>query len=147
MLGLKANQPALHDAVTDMFAYEQAEDFAQCPHTYSQTVNKGHGRIETRPCGAIGDPEYRAYVDPDHAWPDRQRVVMVPSECRLGDLTTTATRYFLPCARTLLGAVRGHWSIEHMPCTGPWTLPFGRMNAASVPAKPHTTGPSCVAWP
>ena len=77
VLGLKANQPTLHDAVAARCAYEQAEDFAPCPHPYSQTVNKGHGRMATRPCGAIGDPEYRAYVDPDHTWLDLQSLVMV----------------------------------------------------------------------
>ncbi len=50
VLGLKDNQPTLHDAVAKMFAYEQAEDFVQCPHTYHPTVNKGHGRMETRQC-------------------------------------------------------------------------------------------------
>lgn len=50
VLGLKANPPTLHDAVAEMFAYEQADDLAQCPHTYPQTVNKGHGWIETRQC-------------------------------------------------------------------------------------------------
>ena len=122
MLGLKAHQPTLHDAVAARCAYEQAEDFAPCPHPYSQTVNKGRGRMATRPCGAIGDPAYRAYVDPHHAWPDRQSWVRVPSERRLGDLITTETRDCLsrlpPWARTLLGTVRGHGGIEPMP----WTL-------------------------
>lgn len=86
MLALQANPPTRHDAVADMFAYEQAEDFAHCPHTYHQTVNKGHGRIETRQCWAIGDPTYRTYVDPDHAWPDLQSLVMVQSERPLGDV-------------------------------------------------------------
>ncbi len=48
---------------------------------------------------------------------------MVQSERRLGDRTTTETRYFLsrlpPCARTLLAAVRGHWGIEN---SLHWTL-------------------------
>ena len=41
-----------------MCAYEQAEDFAPCPHTDHPTGDKGHGRREPHPCGAIGDPEY-----------------------------------------------------------------------------------------
>ena len=87
------------------------------PPTSSQTGDKGHGRRATRPCGAHGDPEYRAYVDPDRAWPTLQSLVMVPSERRIGDHMTTETRYFIsrlpPCARTLLGAVRGHGGIEN----------------------------------
>ena len=42
MLGLRANQTALHDAVAEMFAYEQAEDFTPCLHTCHQTVDKKH---------------------------------------------------------------------------------------------------------
>lgn len=56
-------------------------------------------------------------MDPDHAWPDRQSLVMVQPKRRLGDDITTETRYFLsrlpPWARTLLGATGGPWGIEN----------------------------------
>ncbi len=43
---------------------------------------------------------------------------MVQSQRRLGDLTTTETRYFIsslsPCAHALPGAARGLWSVENI---------------------------------
>ena len=49
VLALKGNQPQLHEAVVKTFAVEQAEGFEGCDHDFHETVNKNHGRIETRP--------------------------------------------------------------------------------------------------
>ena len=48
VLALKGNQPQQHEAVVETFAVEQAEVFEGCDHDFYQTVNKNHGRIETR---------------------------------------------------------------------------------------------------
>ena len=48
VLSRKQNQRHLHEAVVEMFAHERAEAFDGCPHTFTETVGKGHGRIETR---------------------------------------------------------------------------------------------------
>jgi len=45
----------LLEAVVEPFAVEQAEG---CDRDCHQTVNKNHGRIETRRCGVLGTPEY-----------------------------------------------------------------------------------------
>ena len=50
VLALKGNQPQQHEAVVETFAVEQAEVFEDCDHDFYQTVNKNHGRIETRCC-------------------------------------------------------------------------------------------------
>ncbi len=68
ILALKGNQLQWHEAVVETFAVEQAEDFEGCVHDCHQTVNKGHGHIETRRCWAIDTPAYTRYVDPDGAW-------------------------------------------------------------------------------
>ena len=41
--------------MVETFAVEQAEG---CDRDCHQTVNKNHGRIETRRCGVLGTPEY-----------------------------------------------------------------------------------------
>ena len=56
VLALKKNQPQLHQDVTRMFAEARKSDFAGVDHDYS--VNKGHGRIETRRCWTVSDSEY-----------------------------------------------------------------------------------------
>ena len=59
------NQPHLYAAVVEMFADERSQACDRCPHTFTETVGKGHGRIETRRGWAIDAPDYRRYVDPD----------------------------------------------------------------------------------
>ncbi|MCY3659000.1 MAG: ISAs1 family transposase [Caldilineaceae bacterium] len=117
VLALKGNQPQLHEAVVETFAVEQAEAFEGCDHDFHQTVNKNHGRIETRRCWVIGTPEYIRYVAPDEAWPDLQSLVMIEAQRRQGDQVTAETRYYissLPAdARVLLQVVRSHWGIEN----------------------------------
>ena len=86
-----------------------------CPHTFTETVGKGHGRIETRRCWAIDAPDYRRHVDPDQSWPGLRSLVRVEAERRLEGRTTTETRYFissLPARDTRLPrAVRCHWRV------------------------------------
>ena len=117
VLALKGNQPQLHEAVAETFAVEQAEDFEGCDHDFHKTVNKNHGRIETRRCWTIGAPEYLRYVDPDGLWPDLHSLIMIEAQRRQGSQVTSETRYYissLPAgARALLRAVRSHWGIEN----------------------------------
>jgi predicted transposase YbfD/YdcC len=117
VLALKGNQPQLHEAVVETFAVEQAEGFEGCDHDFHQTVNKNHGRIETRRCWVIGTPEYTRYADPDGIWSDLHSLVMIEAQRRQGDQVTSETRYYisrLPAdARGLLQAVRSHWGIEN----------------------------------
>ena len=117
VLSLKQNQRHLHEAVVEMFDHERSEAFDGCPHTFTETVGKGHGRIETRRCWAIDDPDYRHHVDPDRAWPGLRSLVMVEAERRREDGTTTETRYFissLPAQVARLSrAVCRHWGIEN----------------------------------
>ena len=117
VLSLKQNQPHLHEAVVEMFAHERSQAFDGCPHTFTETVGKGHGRIETRRCWAIDAPDYRQYVDPDRTWPGLRSLVMVEAERRLEGRTTTETRYFissLPAQDARLPqAVRRHWGVEN----------------------------------
>ena len=117
VLALKGNQPQLHEAVVETFAVEQAEGFEGCDHDFHQTVNKNHGRIETRRCWVLGTPEYTRYVDPGGVWPDLHSLIMIESQRRQGDQVTSETRYYissLPAdAGALLQAVRSHWGIEN----------------------------------
>ena len=117
VLALKGNQPQLSEAVVETFAVEQAEAFEGCEYDFHKTVNKNHGRIETRRCWVIGTPEYRRYVDPDGAWPDLQSLIMIEAQRRQGNQVTAETRYYisrLPTkAQVLLQAVRSHWGIEN----------------------------------
>ena len=54
MLSLKDNQPRLHSDVKDTFAAASGLGFAGVEQL---SLEKGHGRIETRRCWSIADAE------------------------------------------------------------------------------------------
>src|SRR5690606_36963721 len=116
VLALKTNQPKLHQDVVDWFAWAQERDFRDVEHTYAQTVNKGHGRIEIRQCWALSDPRALEVLGHHEGWRKLTSLVMVQRERRHGDRSQTETAYFIsslpPDADRLLRAVRHHWRIE-----------------------------------
>jgi len=117
VLALKQNQPQLHEAVETMFTLEKENGFADVAHDYHQTIEKDHGRIETRRCWAISAPEFLAYMNPDQEWAQLQSLVMVEAKRQLPERTSHETRYFIsslpPDAELLLTSTRSHWSIEN----------------------------------
>jgi predicted transposase YbfD/YdcC len=120
VLALKDNHEHLHDRARLAFrdvAPAAGTDLRLADATPHTTVEKDHGRIERRRCWAIGDPEYLAYVDPDHAWPDLRSVVCIESTRRIGDAVSTATRHYLSSlpadARNLNRVIRSHWAVEN----------------------------------
>ena len=120
VLALKGKQGHLQDAVQDTFALAPAAA-AENPDTAGwdlyPTGNGGHGRIETRQCRVIGDPDILAYVNPTGTWPDLQSLIEVTSRRRQDAHVTAEVRYFIsscpPQAQPLLTAIRGHWGIEN----------------------------------
>jgi len=100
-----------------MFTLEKQNEFADVAHDFHQTIEKDHGRIETRRCWVISAPEFLAYMDPDQEWSHLQSLVMVEVKRQLPESTSYATRYFIPSlapdAKMLLTSTRSHWSIEN----------------------------------
>ena len=100
-----------------MFILEKQNGFADVAHDFHQTIEKDHGRIETRRCWVISDPEFLAYMDPDQAWSHLQSLVRVEVKRQLPESSSYATRYFIsslsPDAKMLLTSTRSHWSIEN----------------------------------
>lgn len=118
VLALKGNQGHLADLVRDLFHYAESVNYAQVDEQgIYQTVNKGHGRIETRQCWVLSAPKQLEYLQTVAYWPGLTSIVKVTSERRIGDTASCETRYYLTSlpgdARRLLQAVRKHWSIEN----------------------------------
>jgi predicted transposase YbfD/YdcC len=117
VLRIKDNQGHLHQDIQDWFAYADQVQFANLRHSYAETVNKGHGRIEVRRCWAINDPRAFEYIRHYEGWADLQTIVRVQRERRLPDKTELDTAYYissLPAeADTLLMATRFHWAVEN----------------------------------
>lgn len=123
VLALKANQETLYEEVQDTFAQAQASGFQGVAHDAWETIESGHGRIETRRYWTISEAEYLRYLDPQGRWADLGSIGMVEAERLVGDQTSREVRYYVSSlagdAREFSRAVRRHWEIEN--CVH-WTL-------------------------
>ncbi len=117
VLTLKGNQPALEQAVHEVFADAQAHGYRGLAHDQHRTLEKGHGRIEERRCWTISEPESLAYVNAEGRWPGLRSIAMVEAARTIGDATSRETRYYISSlvgtAQQVGEAVRGHWGIEN----------------------------------
>jgi predicted transposase YbfD/YdcC len=117
VLRVKANQGNLEQDIGDWFAYADQIQFANLLHSYSETVNKEHGRIEVRRCWAIADPVAFEYIRHYEGWADLQTIVRVQRERRLPDKVEHETSFYISSlshhAPLLLNAIRSHWGIEN----------------------------------
>jgi predicted transposase YbfD/YdcC len=124
ILAVKDNQPALHEAISQVFAEAQANDFRDVRgHDVHESLSQDHGRVERRRCTIIHDPEYLAYVDPIHRWPMRRTLILVESQRTQGDHTSHERRFYLSSrsakASVFNTSIRAYWSVEN---SLHWTL-------------------------
>lgn len=113
VLGLKANQPTLHEDAKLLLDEGIAKGF-DGPHDYHEDVDKGHGRIEIRRVWATDDIAWFTGKD---RWPGLRTWAAVECERTVGGHVSTERRYFIsslpPDAKTIGQRVRQHWSIEN----------------------------------
>jgi len=119
-LALKDNHPTLHAEVAEAFIAARASafaDYAAADHDHWRTVDKGHGRIETRRHWVIRDPEAIAYLNQGDAWAGLRAIGAVERERRIGAAVTVEVRHYLLSgagdAATFGRAIRSHWGIEN----------------------------------
>lgn len=114
VVALKKNQKHLYEAVADFLTGVREQRTAGFEISTHRTVDKEHGRIETR--------EYWHTVAPDFLpdkkdWCDLQSVGVVKATREIKGEVTIEWRYYLsslPVDAMVFGhAVRTHWSIEN----------------------------------
>jgi predicted transposase YbfD/YdcC len=115
VLALKGNQTRLHEDVKAFFVWAREQGFKDIPHAFSETTDKGHGRIEIRKVWCTEDI---SWLEGRQAWAGLKSVVAVESERITGDLSSKETRLFissLPAsdAQRMGEIVRAHWAIEN----------------------------------
>lgn len=118
ILSVKKNQPSLYEHVSELFRGVQEIQFQQVPHTYAESLDKNHGRVERRGCWAISAPEFLNYIRHQEAWTQLQTVFMVERERYLpGKAPSRERAYFISTlandAAHLLQASRSHWGVEN----------------------------------
>ena len=115
VLSLKENQGRLYEDVIKLFDDLEVSDFKAYAHSTFQTVNKNHGRLETRTCYVISDLETLSHMR-NAEWKGLQSVAKVHSRRQVGEEVSEKDRYFISSlaeeARCLLEVIRSHWSIE-----------------------------------
>ena len=122
VLALKGNQSTLHEDVKLFFEQARAHEFypkdeeRRITHGYYETVEKDHGRIETRRCWMV-KTETLDWLWHKDEWAGLSSIGAVESERRIGEKVTRETRYFVSSLRgsvkKFAHAVRAHWGIEN----------------------------------
>jgi len=136
VLALKGNQGNLHDDVRELFKSASEQNFKNIEHQFHETVEKGHGRIETRRYWTMGNTEYLIGAE---KWQDLKSIGMVESERIINGSISTEQRYYLLSFETdvlrFSKSVRNHWSIENQLH---WILDVGFDEDASQACRGYT---------
>ncbi len=114
LLALKGNQGGLHediklslDSATPALLTERMTD-------YFETIEKGHGRVETRRYWITDDIDWLAQKGD---WQGFKTIGIVESTRYISGKESTERRYFIssidPSAQKLAEGVRGHWGVEN----------------------------------
>lgn len=140
LLAVKENQGHLFEDIQCLFQVDVAHGIDKAQHSYAQTVNKGHGRLEIRECWATEKKEYLALVRKHQNWKGLRSVVRIVSQRNFGEKVETQTRYFissLPAdAKTILKVKRSHWKIENQLH---WVLDIAFREDESRVRKDHSS--------
>jgi predicted transposase YbfD/YdcC len=116
LLALKGNQPTLEADVVDYFRTAPAAELVT-----TTTVEKGHGRIETRTYTASKAVDW---IVSERSYPGQPRfttiktIVKVDTRTEHADRSTFDTRTYISSAtldiERIARAARGHWGVESM---------------------------------
>ena len=110
-LSVKNNQQALCQDIECAFKLHQGYD---C----SETLDSGHGRIETRKCSIL--PAHKFLMEETiSAWKGIQTIIRINATREVQGKTTFETRYYISDEQEIKAAyfnslARGHWAIENL---------------------------------
>ena len=121
VLALKKNQGHLYEDVKLLFDDLQinpiADAYTDCDIDSVQTVEKDHGRIETRQALTLSGADYIASLRNAKDFANLKTVVKVTAERDINDVVSVESRYYISSldadASKLLDATRTHWGIEN----------------------------------
>ncbi len=115
VISLKGNHGNLHQDIKDYLDWAERSGFKDIKYDYCETLEKDHGRIETRRCFVTQEIDWLAQKK---EWANLKSVVLVEAIREvIGGAKTVERRYFISSleanAKVALRAVRGHWAIEN----------------------------------
>jgi predicted transposase YbfD/YdcC len=114
VLALKGNHERVHEEVREFFSDARKRQFKDLPCDYLETIEKDHGRIETR---RYWITEEIGWFAERTLWEGLRSFGMVESIREVDGKATSETRFYLASiqadAKSFARAVRGHWGIEN----------------------------------
>jgi len=113
ILALKGNNSYLEDDVKNIFKIQKVGSI-------SQTLEKGHGRIETRVCEVITDLNF---LEDTNKWRELKSIIRITSKREIQGKTSTEQRYYISSlessSKDFNSFIRQHWGVEN---SLHWTL-------------------------
>lgn len=107
ILSVKGNQQELYDQIRGRFEKQTPEDS-------DRTVEKGHGRIETRRCDVITDLRF---IDSRTDWKNMRSIVRIVSTREIQGRRSEESRYYISSleeeASHFNSYIRQHWGVEN----------------------------------
>jgi predicted transposase YbfD/YdcC len=117
ILQVKENQPTLLAKIKTLMQEAMLENFKGFTHDRDQTIDGGHGRIETRRVWVTWNIEHLGEIA--KGWPGLRCIVAVECTREINGQISREWHYYISTldrrrkASTFLGYIRGHWSVEN----------------------------------
>jgi predicted transposase YbfD/YdcC len=120
VLSLKGNHSTLHEDVKLFLETEILKNQSNAISDTYESVDAGHGRIETRKCWVSDELDW---LEQKAEWLGLNTIAMIEEIREFGEKTTKERRFFLTSlpadAKLISSSVRAHWGVEN---TLHWTL-------------------------
>lgn len=114
VLAVKENQGKLYEKVTTLFSRAQELQYESMWYKQNETVDKGHGRIESRRYIVLPVMYLHEFK---RDWTGLQSIAMVESKRQIDDKVSIEKRYYIsslkPDAEIIGHAIRQHWGVEN----------------------------------
>ena len=117
LLAVKDNQKDLADALREFFAEGETWGFGALPVSHYQSIEKDHGRIETRQAMWVSDLSWLDKKLREH-WPKLAGVGLIQRQREINGAVSTERAYYIgsqgiTSAESFAKAARDHWGIEN----------------------------------
>ena len=114
LLNAKDNQPKLAEGIEEFIRIGEQNAWKNLVPSQFETLDKGHGRVETRRCVALPVPDYIPEIT---RWPGIKCISRIEAIRESHGKKTTEVRYLIgsmaPDAQVILNATRLHWGVEN----------------------------------
>jgi predicted transposase YbfD/YdcC len=117
LLAVKDNQKDLADALREFFAEGETWGFGSLTISHYQSIEKDHGRIETRQAMWVNDLSWLDKKLRDH-WPKLAGIGMIERQREINGTVSIERAYYIgsqgiTSAESFAQAARDHWGIEN----------------------------------